>query len=471
MMKKNLNLFIITSLLSIVVLGFFLAPKSTLTMGVDPIVLNENGDLNWDGSIEGVLRSKLKEQSIHLKFKAFPKDQAKKSPFELMEQDPEVDFVMITNTGIKPPSISLAKYTSLGTVHQTPLYFYKKQNTIKSKNHFLSDLDGKKITFFSWKHKPEDFNFYSYMWQFGADKPIHIHPFSNEAVIKMMLDVSMNVRNPVQLSNPWPEQEVMTKMDWDLLLTPNLPMGFEGMTGVDFSVPNALFNGELKLVDFSDLDAFVVRHPALKLIDIPAGLIYPRFKVPDKNIKVVAYEESIVARKNIDSGLAISLAEVLQKTYSSRTVFNKRGSYPYFSDYEVFEPNEDVKAFYKDGKPFLSHYFPLRYAIFLQGLFLILLPILTLGIPLFNLVPYVYQQFVSKKFQSWYKRLKQIEDDFERLDFSHIEQLKTQIDVIDAELKMFKFKFSHADHVQEIYIVREHCDLIKNKILLKTMRK
>ena len=36
---------------------------------------------------------------------------------------------------------------------------------------------------------------------------------------------------------------------------------------------------------------------------------------------------------------------------------------------------------------------------------------------------------------------------------------------------MFKFKFSHADHVQEIYIVREHCDLIKNKILLKTNEK
>ena len=467
-MKKNLTFLIVISLFSLTALGFFLRPKSTLTMGVDPIVLNDKGELTWDGSLPGILRSQLKEQGINLKFKAFPRDQAKKSPFELMEQDPKVDFVMIANTGIKPSGTSLAKYASLGTITQTPLYFYEKQSSIMSSTRFLSDLDGKKIAFFSWKHKPEDFDFYRFMWEFGADKPIQIHPFSSEAVIKLLLDVSMSVKNPVQLSNPFPEQEVTTAMDWDLLLTPNLPFGGEGMTGVDFSVPNALFEGELKLVDFSDLDALVLRHPALKLINIPAGLLFQRFKIPDKNIKVVAYEESVVARKNIDTGLATSLAEALQKTFSRRTVFNKRGSYPYFSDYEIFEPNEDVSAFYKNGKPFLSHYFPLRYAILLQNLFLFLLPIMTLAIPLSKLVPYGYRQFVNKKFQSWYKRLKQIEDDFERSSPRSIENLKIQIEAIDTELKKFKFRFRHADHVQEIYIVREHCDLIKNKILSKT---
>ncbi len=462
-MKKRITLLAVVGLLGLISLPILLAPKSVLTMGVEAIELDDKGELKIPESLPGQYRELLKKEGITLKFKAPTKENSTLTPIELMQKDPGIDFVLVANTDIRPSSIAYKDYMSLGTVHQIPLYFYEKANSSNDTVRFLGDLDKKKVAFFSWTRKPEDFDFFKYQWELGAEKKLNVHPFSYEAVVKLLLD---EVR-PENMRNPFPEAEVSMTMDWDILLTPHLPFGFEGMTGVDMNVANGLFAEKSRLVDFSDIEALSMRHPSLKIINVPAGLISSKFKVPDRNIKVVAYEESVVGRRDMEPGMALSLASVLQTVHSGRTVFNKRGSYPYFSDYEAFDPSDVVRDFYKDGKPFLSHYFSLKYAFFFHNLFIVLLPLLTIGFPLFNAVPALHKLYVRRKFDDWYARMREIEESLAVAESARLSYLSEKIEHMDKELSRFRFGFDQGEYVQGIYIAREHLDFIRKKISAK----
>lgn len=69
--------------------------------------------------------------------------------------------------------------------------------------------------------------------------------------------------------NPLPNHDVSMSMDWDVFITTEDP-GDEGSSGVDYSIWSGFTEGDIAYFQFEDIDAFIMRYPALKTINVPA---------------------------------------------------------------------------------------------------------------------------------------------------------------------------------------------------------
>jgi hypothetical protein len=71
--------------------------------------------------------------------------------------------------------------------------------------------------------------------------------------------------------------------------------------------------------------------------------------------------------------------------------------------------------------------------------------------------------YAKHKLYEWYKKLRYIEENYPASDAERRRYFDNDLNNIDNELKSFKFKVGHDEYVQEIYTIREHVDLIKNR--------
>jgi hypothetical protein len=93
---------------------------------------------------------------------------------------------------------------------------------------------------------------------------------------------------------------------------------------------------------------------------------------------------------------------------------------------------------------------------------IMLIPLLTLLIPLFKIMPPTYRWQARKKVYRWYRELKD-------LDVEHPEQLTADalhtsirmLDAIEEEVRKVTIPLSYSD---ELYNLRLHIDLVRSKL-------
>ena len=91
-----------------------------------------------------------------------------------------------------------------------------------------------------------------------------------------------------------------------------------------------------------------------------------------------------------------------------------------------------------------------------------LIPLLTLLLPLIKLAPPLYRWRPRRKIYRWYRELK-------ALDFQHPEQLPAEtlnttiqkLDTIEEEARKVSVPLSYSD---ELYNLRLHIDLVRSKL-------
>ena len=372
---------------------------------------------------------------------------AEVSDLEYMNQHPEIDFVIEGNYGGKFDNETLEKFNSIGSVANFPIFFFVKTGS-KVKIDHLEDLRGKKIIFWSTPEGKDNFK--------DDQTP---SPFSSDTLIKNIFkELDITYKN-TKIINPYPNAATMD-MDWDVLITNQLP----DVDDESIQLSKEFKSGKISFLEFADIYGIQKKMPILKVQTITQSSYDPSKNIPKQNINYLTTTNSIIVKKDLDRNLIFALTDAAKESFSESSFLNEKNEFPSLSRSQSFEPNEYAEEYYKEGKPILYKYFPQNIASFLTKLLIIFIPLVTIILPIYEFFPKLYEWYAKEKITHWYHFLDKIEKQFRSADIEGVKNFLIEIEELDVKISNLHFPILHKDFVQQIYILREHLQLVKTKL-------
>ena len=208
-------------------------------------------------------------------------------------------------------------------------------------------------------------------------------------------------------------------------------------------------------------DANTRLHHSLSLITLPEGTIDLQENIPPRDTMLLAATANLVVRDDFHPALVDLLLPATEEVHGDGSLFDQPGYFPNDRNLE-FPLNDDARRYFKHGPPLLQRYLPFWTANLLDRMKIMLIPLLTLLIPLFKIMPPTYRWQTRKKVYRWYRELKS-------LDVEHPEQLTADalqtsirmLDEIEEDVRKVTIPLSYSD---ELYNLRLHIDLVRSKL-------
>lgn len=241
----------------------------------------------------------------------------------------------------------------------------------------------------------------------------------------------------------------------------------------------------IRLMDFSpEAQAYTARFPALSAIVMHRSSVEFSPLIPSADITLLATSTALIVRRDLHPALASLLTYAVTHNPKSAfdksgdpVLFHKAGQFPSGDDPE-FEVSQEARALYKSSElPFLLRGlapviheaglpFSLTAFIASRGvpLALILIPTLTILLPMLSVAPTIYRWSIRQRLLRWYAELRALE---RRLDYGPAgvngEVLLAEIDRIDAAARGIKVPLEFSD---EHYELRVHIELVRQRLRL-----
>ena len=226
-------------------------------------------------------------------------------------------------------------------------------------------------------------------------------------------------------------------------------------------VQQLLHQQDIHLMSFERADAYTRLHHSLSRITLPEGTIDLQENIPPRNTLLLAATANLVVRDDFHSSLVDLLLQAAQEVHGAGSLFDEPGYFPNDQNL-IFPLNDRARHYFKHGPSFLQRYLPFWTANLLDRMKVMLIPLLTLLIPLIKIMPPTYRWQARKKVYRWYRELKV-------LDYEHPDQLPTdallttisKLDDMEEEARKVTIPLSYSD---ELYNLRLHIDLVRRKL-------
>lgn len=166
-----------------------------------------------------------------------------------------------------------------------------------------------------------------------------------------------------------------------------------------------------ELVNFATrAAAYAVRLPFLTPVTLPRGGFSLADDVPAQPVTLMAAQAFLGARQDVNPPLAALMVRVLQETQRGRQLFAAEGSFPTALNQEAPVPAVARQA-YEHGPSQLHQWLSFRWAVAVERLWVLAIPLVTLLLPLLRFAPPIYAWQMRMRVWRGYDRLRGIERD------------------------------------------------------------
>lgn len=214
----------------------------------------------------------------------------------------------------------------------------------------------------------------------------------------------------------------------------------------------------VKLMDFSQSEAYARRFPYLTPVLLPRGIVDLAGDLPPEDVHLIATTTSLLAREGTHPALLQLFAQSARDFHGPAGWFNKAGSFPNIehSEYPLAREGERAIRF---GQPFLQRWLPFWLANLVERMWLALGIILAVLLPLSRIVPPLYQFRIRSRVFRWYGQLRDIENRLAQRPEEGPE-LARELDALDEKVGRISVPLSYAD---ELYALRNNIDAVRRK--------
>ena len=216
------------------------------------------------------------------------------------------------------------------------------------------------------------------------------------------------------------------------------------------------------LVSIEHAEGLTRRFPYMSLVTLKAGSIDPAQGRPRIDITLLTTTANLVIRKDLHPALAYLLLQAAQDVHRGGTLLNRPGEFPNPRATE-FPLAEEAARYFRDGKPFLQRYLPYWAANALQRLLLVLVPLIAIAIPVFRIVPRLFEFREKNRLYRRYAVLLEMERDItsRSLNAEEIAAATARLDKIEHDVSHMKFSLDFSDRV---YTLRQHVDYVRSQL-------
>jgi TRAP transporter TAXI family solute receptor len=192
------------------------------------------------------------------------------------------------------------------------------------------------------------------------------------------------------------------------LLAGNVDAAFMVASPESTAVQKLLREPGVNLMGFAHAEAYTRRFPYLSKLVLPQGVIDFAKNIPAQDVVLVSPTANLVVKDDLHPALIFALTQAASVVHGKGGVFQGIGEFPLGTDAE-FPMSENAARYYKSGPPFLQRYLPFWIAVLADRLLLLLLPLLTVLLPLMKFAPMIYGWRIRRRMVHWYAELKALE--------------------------------------------------------------
>lgn len=235
-----------------------------------------------------------------------------------------------------------------------------------------------------------------------------------------------------------------------LVLSPRAPL-----------VGELLRSDGLKLMSLERAEAYTRLFPYLSRVVLPEGVVDLVQDIPAQDIEMVAAQSALVAHPDAHPAIITLMVEALKEVHSAGGMFQRVEEFPQAHDPE-YEMSADASRIYRDGPSFLKRYLPFWLATFVERSIVMAVPIATILIPLFKIVPWIYETRIKSRIFFWFQELRKLEKQMETAgNTANVAGWRAEIEEIDRAVNNIPVPWHYADRYYEL---KAAVDLVRQRI-------
>jgi len=164
----------------------------------------------------------------------------------------------------------------------------------------------------------------------------------------------------------------------------------------------------VRLISLAQADAFAQRFRFLSKVILPEGRLDLLANIPAKDVTLLAPAAALVAREDLHPAIMDRLILAATEVHGGGQLFTEPGQFPAprFVDIPM---SPDAERYLKSGPTFFRRHLPFWAATMVERFMVMLIPIVTLMLPLIRFAPPVYNWQVRRRIYRWYGNLRDIE--------------------------------------------------------------
>ena len=219
-------------------------------------------------------------------------------------------------------------------------------------------------------------------------------------------------------------------------------------------------------MNMTQAEALTRKFPYLSRLTMPQGVIDLDANIPPTDTALIATAAALVVRRDLHPALIDLLTQAVIEAHGGATtgsaaLFQRAGDFPVSVDPE-FSMSTDALRVYKNGAPFLQRYLPFRWANSLNRMIVLLVPALTLLIPLMRFAPALYRWRMRNRILVWYRELKALERTARASPTPElIAEQRAEIDRIEEAVNQVPVPLGFQD---QFYNLRAHIDMVRHRL-------
>ncbi len=214
----------------------------------------------------------------------------------------------------------------------------------------------------------------------------------------------------------------------------------------------------VKLMDFTQSEAYSKRFTFLSTARLPQGLVDLAGNIPPEDVSLVATTTSLVARSTTHPALVQLFAQAGNVIHSPAGWFKSAREFPNRDNNELPISKEAERAI-KNDAPLLQRYLPFWVANLVERMWLVMGIIIAVLLPLSRIVPPLYEFRVRSRIFKWYGQLRDIEN--RMAGTGDNTALLGELDGLEARAEKISVPLSYTD---ELYALRSNIHLVRKKL-------
>ncbi len=215
------------------------------------------------------------------------------------------------------------------------------------------------------------------------------------------------------------------------------------------------------LFSFDRAEGYQRLHRFLSSVTVPTGVIDMEHNIPDKTITLLAPAATLVVNREFHPALAVLMLEAATQSHGKGGLFEEPNQFP-SREWVDYPLHEDAERFLKSGPPLLMRFLPFWAANLVDRLMVMLIPLITLMIPLAKVLPPTYRWRVRSRIYRWYDQLRDLDFKAESVTTGEqAQRLLDQLVEVEKDVMQVPVPKSYADTQ---YNLRLHFRLIRERL-------
>lgn len=225
-------------------------------------------------------------------------------------------------------------------------------------------------------------------------------------------------------------------------------------------VKELLENPKINVLSFKRAKAYSRKYPFLEALSLYEGTLDLYKNLPDENINLLSTTATLIGNKNLNEELIRLFLKKVRQVHGKKDLFAKPNQFPNINNMKL-EMNEEAYRYFTYGDTWLEKIFPFWIASNIDRLKILIIPLLTLLIPLSKGIFPLYIWSRRSKIYKWYREILDHDLKLETINEVELDDFIKELEELRHEIK--KETKVPLSFMSEYYDLIMHLELIITK--------